>query len=155
MTTPFNPLAGNFSTMGWLADTDDYNLKIVKVEYRMVGNENPKPVLSFTVAIADGPYVNKRPQQISVWEPEKDFSQAGRIIMAAKGFVPGRQDAEFAAQHATSDFTLDSSDSSDLKLGDSYKELEGAVFTCTLGQNVSNKDGKTYQTYKNYRPLGM
>lgn len=154
MTVPFNPLAGNFSTTGWLADIGDYNLRITKINYRMVGNENPKPVLSFSIAVADGPYQNKRPQDISVWEPEVDFSTAGRIIMAARGYIPGKQDQEFAANHATEDYTLDSTDPNELKLGSAYAELEGAVFTSTLGHNVSKKDGKTYQTYKNIRPLG-
>jgi len=154
MTAPFNPLAGNFSTTGWLADVDDYNLKIVKVEYKMIGNESPKPVLQFTLAVADGPYVNKRPQQLTVWEPETDFSTAGRIIMAAKGFNPGKQDGEFAQQYSSADFTLDSTNPEALTMGNDYKELEGAVFTATLGQNVSKKDGKTYQTYKNIRPIG-
>ena len=153
MTTPFNPLAGNFSTTGWLAETDDYNLKITKVTYRLVGNDNPKPVLSISVAIADGPFVNKRPADISVWEPEVDFSQAGRIIMAALGYIPGKDDMRFAEENRTKDFTLDST-GEELKVGADYSALVGAIFTATLGQNVSKKDGKTYQTYKNYRPLG-
>jgi len=153
MTTPFNPLAGNFSTMGWLADIGDYNLKITKVSYRRVGNENPKPVLSFSVVVADGPYVNKKPADIQVWEPENDFSTAGRVIMAALGYIPGKQDQEFAEANSTKDFTLDST-GEELKVGAAYEELVGAVFTATLNQTVSKKDGKTYQQYKAYRPLG-
>lgn len=155
MSGPFNPLAGDFRTTGWLADSDDYNLKIVKVEYKMVGNDNPKPVLTFTVAIADGPFENKRPSAIQVWEPETDYSQAGRIVMAAKGFIPGKQDMEFAEQNRDLDLTLDSSDPSNLRIGAGYEELVSAVFTATLGQVTGKKDGKVYQTYKNIRPLGM
>lgn len=152
MTGPFNPLAGNFSTMGWLADIGDYNLKIVKVNYRRVGNENPKPVLSFTVAVADGPYANKRPAPIDVWEPESDFQQAGRVILAALGYTPGKDDGRFVQERGSMDFTLDSS-GDEFVLGSGYTELEGCVFTATLGQKVSAKDGKTYQQYRNIRPL--
>lgn len=150
MSGPFNPLAGNFSTTGWVAPTDDYTLKIVKVTYKKLGNDNPKPVLSFSFSIVDGPFANKRPPEYSVWEPESDFSQAGRIIMAAKGFIPGKQDQEFAESNSTADFTLDSS-GSDMVMGSDYESLEGSVIRATLGQR--EKDGKTYQTYKNIRPL--
>ena len=154
MSGPFNPLAGDFRTTGWIAETGDYNLKIVKVEYKMIGNDPPKPVLTFTVAVADGPFENKRPSAIQVWEPESDYSQAGRVIMAAKGYIPGKQDQEFAADNPNLDLTLDSTDPDNLKLGAGYEELVSSVFTCTLGQITGKKDGKTYQTFKNIRPLG-
>jgi hypothetical protein len=150
MSTPFNPLAGDFTTTGWVAPIDDYELKIVKVNYRMVGNDNPKPVLSFDLAINAGPFLNKRPPAFQVWEPETDFSSAGRVIMAALGYTPGKEDARFASENADMDLTLDSTQSPPV-LGDGYARLEGCVFRASLGQNA--KPERTYQTFKNIRPL--
>ena len=150
MSSPFNPLAGNFSSVGWLAPDDDYNLKVVKVSFAKVG-EAQKGVLSFDVAIADGPFENKRPQRIQVWEPESDFSQAARIIVSALGYIPGRDDARFTQENPDIDLTIDSVNDS---LGSGYEQLVGSVFTATLSQKASQKYGQVYQQYRNIRPLG-
>jgi hypothetical protein len=154
MSGPFNPLAGDFRTTGWLAPDDDYNLKIVKVEYKKIGNDDPKPVLVFSLAIADGPFDGKRPPALQVWEPENDYSQAGRVVMAARGYIPGKEDGRFAEENSDFDLTLDATDIDNLKLGAGYSELVGAVFTAYVAQVPSKKDDKVYQQYKNIRPLG-
>lgn len=149
----FNPLAGNFSTTQTIYPEGDYDLKIVGVEYKMIGNDDPKPVLTFKIAFASGDLVNKRPSPIQVWEPEADFAQAGRIIVSALGYKPGKDDTRFVAENPELDITLDSSDPKDMKLGAGFKQLEGTVFKASLGLTTSKKNGQTYQSYKNIRPL--
>jgi len=150
----FNPLAGNFSSVAWIAPEAEYELKILEWTYTMVGNETPKPVLTCKIAIASGEFANKRPQAIQIWEPETDFAQAARIIVAALGYHPGKDDARFVEERGGDlDLSLDSSDSQNMVMGSGYAETVGSVFKADLGKTTSKKNGQTYQSYKMIRPL--
>lgn len=154
MTTVFNPLASNFSTVGFVADADDYTLEITDIKANRIGTEDPKRlVLEFRVRIRGGRFDGKFPPSYQVWDPQLDFSGAGKIILAAMGYIPGKQDQEFVESHADLDISLGYDEESDTwSLGSGYETLKGAVFTATLTTR-QDKSGVPRQNYKLLRPV--
>lgn len=148
----FNPLAGNFSSVAWIAPDDDYRLKIADIRLNKVTVENvEKWILNFSIRIADGEFEGRKTQDITCWEPNNDFSQAAKVIVSALGYIPGKDDARFQQDKSSLDLTIDFKDEG--KLGAGYAEVKDAVFVATLTSTTSKKNGQLYQNYKNIRPL--
>jgi len=152
MTAPFNPLAGNFSSVQWMAPAGDYNLKVMKFTFGTVGDDNTE-VLNIDLAIEGGEFNGKRPPRITIWEPRSDFSKAARVIVSAMGYRPGKDDARFMAENSDMDLSIDPSANKGSELGAGYERVVGFVFTSTVVQTPSKKDGTMYQNYNNIRPM--